>query len=132
MSSTTLAPARGIPTTKQKTGIAITGVYSLVNIPSFLGAPEPGVEGPPMAILVVGSVLGAIGVVASVLAWRGNTVALRVAAGAIIVATLTGLPAFFVDVPMFIKALVGFSLLLTVLAVVLMFSTDRRPAPIAD
>ena len=40
--------------------------------------------------------------------------------------------AFFVDVPMFIKALVGFSVLLTVLAVVLMFSTDRRPAPVAD
>lgn len=46
--------------------------------------------------------------------------------------TLTGLPAFFVDVPMFVKALVGFSVLLTVLAVVLMFSGDRRPAPISD
>lgn len=132
MTSTTLAPARGITTTKQKVGIAIAGVYSLANIPGFLGAPDPGVEGPPMAILVVGSVLGVIGLVASVMAWRGNAVALRVAAGAIIVVTLTGLPAFFVDVPMFIKALVGFSVLLTVLAVVLMFSTDRRPAPVAD
>ncbi len=60
-----------------------------------------------MAILVVGSVLGVVGLVAAILAWRGNRVALRVAAGAIIVITLTGLPAFFVDVPMGIKALVG-------------------------
>jgi hypothetical protein len=132
MSSTTLAPARGTTTTKQKVGIAIAGVYSLINIPSFLEAPEPGAEGPPMAIMVVSSILGVIGLVASVMAWRGNTVALRVAAGAIIVATLTGLPAFFVDVPMFVKALVGLSVLITVLAVVLMFSSDRRPAPISD
>lgn len=132
MTSTTLTPARGITTTKQKVGIAIAGVYSLTNIPGFLTAPDPGEVGPPMAILVLGSVLGVIGLVASVVAWRGNRVALRVAAGAIIVNTLTGLPAFFVDVPMAIKALVGFAVLLTVLAVVLMFSTDRRPAPISD
>ncbi len=45
--------------------------------------------------------------VAAILAWRGNRPALRVGAGAMIVMTLTGLPAFFVDVPMAIKALVG-------------------------
>ncbi len=132
MSSTTLTPARRLTTTKQKVGLAIAGLYSLANIPSFLGAPDPGEEGPPMAILVVGSVLGVIGLVAAVMAWRGNRVALRVAAGAMIVNTLTGLPAFFVDVPMFVKALVAFSVLLTVLAVVLMFSGDRRPAPVSD
>lgn len=132
MSSTTLTPASSLTTTKQKVGLAIAGLYSLANIPGFLGAPDPGQAGPPMAILLVGSVLGVIGLVAVVMAWRGNRVALRVAAGAIIVITLTGLPAFFVDVPMFIKALVSFSVLLTVLAVVLMFSGDRRPAPISD
>ena len=46
-----------------------------------------------------------------------------------IVMTLTGLPAFFVDVPMFVKALVGFSVVLTVVAVVL--DVLRRPAPCA-
>ena len=132
MSSTTLTPDRSLTTTKQKVGLAIAGFYSLANIPGFLGAPDPGQEGPPMAILLIGSVLGVIGLVAVVMAWRGNRLALRVAAGAIIVVTLTGLPAFFVDVPMLIKALVAFSVLLTVLAVVLMFSGDRRPAPISD
>ena len=40
--------------------------------------------------------------------------------------TLTGLPAFFVDVPAGVKALVGVSVLITVVAVALMFS-GRRP-----
>jgi len=133
MSSSTLTTARSsTTTTRQRVGLSIAGLYSLSNIPGFLTAPDEGQVGPPMPILILGSVLGVIGVVATVMAWRGNRVALRVAAGAIIVMTLTGLPAFFVDVPMFIKALVGFAVLLTVLAVVLMFSGDRRPAPISD
>jgi hypothetical protein len=133
MSSTTLTtPASSLTTTKQKVGLSIAGFFSLINIPSFLSAPDTGEVGPPMPILVLTGVLGVIGLIAVVMAWRGNRVALRVAAGAIIVSTLTGLPAFFVDVPMFVKALVAFSVLLTVLAVVLMFSGDRRPASISD
>ena len=119
--------------TKQKVGLVIAGLYALSNVPGFLaGEPAPGEEGPPLVILVIGSVLGLIGVVAAVLAWRGNRVALRVCAGSMILITLSGLPAFFVDVPMAIKALVGFSVVLTVVAVVLMFSADRRPAQVTD
>ena len=132
MSSSTLTPARTHTTTKQKAGLVVAGLYSAANIPGFLAAPAPGQVGPPLGILLLGSVLGLVGVVAVVLAWRGNHVALRVAAGAIIVITLTGLPAFFVDVPMAIKALVAFSVLLTVACVVLMFSGDRRHPPISD
>jgi hypothetical protein len=113
-------------------GLVIAALYSLTNIPSALFETPEGQEGPPLAILAVGSVLGVIGLVASVWAWRGNRVALRIAAGAIILVTLTALPAFFVDVPMAIKALVAFSVLLTLVAVVLMFSTDRRPVPVTD
>ncbi|RAS67435.1 hypothetical protein C8D87_103774 [Lentzea atacamensis] len=124
--------ARGATTTKQKVGLTLAALYSLANIPSaLLPAPE-GEVGPPLAILVVGSVLGVIGLVAAVLAWRGNQVALRIAAGAIIVATLTGLPAFFVDVPMAVKALVGVSVVLTVVTVVLMFSGKRRLPAVTD
>ena len=132
MSSTALTPARSFTTTKQKVGLTIAGLYSVANIPSFLGAPDPGQEGPPMAILVISSVLGVIGLVAAVMAWRGNRVALRVAAGAIIVITLTGLPAFFVDVPMVVKALVAFSVVLTLVTVVLMLSTVRGPSRVTD
>jgi hypothetical protein len=131
--SVTTAPARSNTTTKQKVGLALCGLYSLANIPSVFASTPEGQEGPPMAILVIDTILGVIGLVATVLAWRGNRVALRIAAGSIIIVTLTGLPAFFVDVPMFIKALVGFSVVLTVVTVALMFSGDRRPAaPVLD
>jgi hypothetical protein len=130
--STTTTVARSATNTKQKVGLVLCGLYSLSSIPSFLEQQPDGEEGPPMAILVVGSILGVIGLVATVMAWRGNRVALRVAAGAIIIETLTGLPAFFVDVPMFVKALVGLSVVMTLAAVVLMFSVDRRSASITD
>ncbi len=120
-------------TTKQKVGLVLAMLYGLGNIPGFLaGEPDPGEEGPPLAILVIGSILGTIMLVGAIWAWRGNRVALRVAAGAMILVTLTGLPAFFVDVPMWVKALVGGSVLLTVTAVVLMFSGDRRRATVID
>ena len=128
----TITATRPATNTKQKVGLVLCGLYSLANIPSVLESAPDGEEGPPMAILVVGTVLGIIGVVATVMAWRGNRVALRIAAGSIILVTLTGLPAFFVDVPMAIKALVGLSVVLTVAAVVLMFSGDRRAASITD
>ncbi len=132
MSTNTDVAARLRPNTKQKIGLVLCALYSLANIPSFLGAPDEGETGPPLGILVIGSILGVVGLVAAIMAWRGNGVALRVAAGAIIVVTLTGLPAFFVDVPMFVKILVGFSVVLTVATVVLMFSGDRRSAPVTD
>ena len=138
MSATSPTPSsvdhsRARTTTKQRVGLVLAGLYALANIPSVLaGEPNPGDEGPPVAILAIGSVLGVIGLVAVIMAWRGNRVALRVAAGAMILVTLTALPAFFVDVPMFIKALVGVSVLLTVVAVTLMFSGDRRSSTVVD
>jgi hypothetical protein len=133
MSSSTLV-ATGGTSTKQKVGFVLCALYSLSNIPSVLFPSGSGGddEGAPMAILVVDSILGVIGLVAAVLAWRGNRVALRVAAGAIILITLTGLPAFFVDVPMAVKALVGFGVVLTVVIVALMFSGPRRSVSVVD
>jgi hypothetical protein len=128
----TATPSRAGNTTKQKVGLVLCGLFCLSSIPSVLESSPDGEEGPPMAILVIGTILGILGLVATVLAWRGNRIALRVAAGSIIVIALTGLPAFFVDVPMFIKALVGVSVIVTVVAVVLMFSGDSRSTSITD
>ncbi|MBA2444180.1 MAG: hypothetical protein H0V49_02465 [Nocardioidaceae bacterium] len=122
------------PTTPpQKVGLVLAGLLSAANIPSvFFPTPE-GENGPPLAILVVGSILGAIGLVAVIIAWRsGNLAAIRVVAGALIINLLTSLPAFFVDVPAGIKLLVGVGVLLTVLAITLMFSPSRQPAPVLD
>jgi hypothetical protein len=131
MSTVTQTEPRSSLSTKQRVGLVICAIYSLINIPSVLFQTPDGEEGPPVAILAVSSILGVIGLVTALMAWRGNRVALRVAAGAIIVLTLTGLPAFFVDVPMVVKALVGLSVVITVVAVVLMFS-GRRPATLSD
>lgn len=131
MSAVTASPQHAALTAKQKVGLVICGLYSLTNIPSALFTTPDGETGPPLSIMVVSSILGVVGVVATILAWRGNRVALRAAAGSIIINTLTGLPAFFVDVPMAAKALTGVSVVITIVAVVLMFS-GRRPASVTD
>jgi hypothetical protein len=121
------------PSTRQKVGLVIAGLLNLVNIPSVLGPTPDGEVGPPFAILVLSSVLGILGLVATVIAWRGHRAALRVAAGAIVINALTSLPAFFVGVPAVIKLAVAVSVLATVAALVLMLSTDaRRPVAVTD
>jgi hypothetical protein len=115
------------PSTGQKVGLVLAGLMSAANIPSAMFPTPDGETGPPIGVLIAGSVLGVVGLVAVIAAWRGNKVASRVAAGAIIIATLTGLPAFFVDgIPAAIRILVGVSVVWTVTAVYLMFSTPRR------
>ena len=121
-----------ITSSRQRAGLIIAGLLSLVSVPSFLVPTPEGETGPPYAILVLSTVLGVIGLVAVVLAWRGNRAALRVAAGAIIVNLLTALPALFVDVPLAIKVFTAFGILLSVTALILMFSSERRPVPVLD
>ena len=116
--------------TRQKVGFVLAGMLSVGNIASVLTPTPDGQEGAPMLILVIDALLGVVGLVAIVGAWRtGNRAAIRVAAGSVIVAMLTGLPAFFVDVPVAIKALTGVGVLVTIAAVVLMLSPSRQPAP---
>lgn len=118
---------------RQKAGLVIAGLLSLGNVTSvFFPTPE-GQEGPPFAVLVLGTILGVVGLVAVVVAWRtGNQAAFRVAAGALVITAITALPAFFVDVPAGLKLLVAVSIAVTVLSIVLMFSSARRPAGVMD
>ena len=118
---------------RQRAGLLLAGIYSAFNILSVLFPTPDGQVGPPSGILIIDSVLGLVGLAAVIVTWRtGNRAALRVAAGAIILITLTAMPAFFVDVPAGIKLLVGVFVLLTIAAVVLMFSPGRRSTPILD
>ena len=118
---------------RQKVGLVLAGLYSALNVVGVLFPTPDGQVGPPIGILIIDAVLGLVGLVAVIITWRtGNRAALRVAAGAIIIMTLTALPAFFVDVPAGIKLLVGVSVLLTIAAVVLMFSPGRRSTPVLD
>ncbi|MDQ4112308.1 MAG: hypothetical protein M3306_14600 [Actinomycetota bacterium] len=113
--------------TRQKVGLVLAGLMSAANIPSALFPTPEGDPGPPIVVLVAGSVLGVIGLVAVIAAWRGNRVAARIAAGALIIMALTGLPAFFVEgIPAIVRIIVGVSVLWTVAAVYLMFSAPPR------
>jgi len=132
--TTMTTPAQAPPaTTTQKVGLALAGLLSLVNIASVVGPAPEGEVGPPAVVLWAGTVLGVVGLVAVIVAWRtGSRSALRVAAGALVVTALTAVPALFVDVPAFIKVFVAITVLASVAAVVLMFSSSRRPAPVND
>ena len=128
--TTTTAPT-STPTawsTKNKVGLGLAIFYAVTNLPTaFLPSTDAGEDGPPMAILVVCSVLAAVALVAAVVAWRtGSRPAARLTAASLIVITLTSLPAFFVDVPAGIKVLVAAGVAVTIAIVVLMFSPPKR------
>jgi drug/metabolite transporter superfamily protein YnfA len=123
---------RPVLSTKQKVGLVLCFLNSLASLPSFLMAADPGEEGPPLSIMILASILGVIGLVATVLAWRGSRVALRVAAGTLIVNMVTSLPAFFVDVSAGVKVFAAVGVVATVVTVVLMFSAPRRTTSLAD
>ena len=124
--SHTSAPAAW--STKNKVGLGLAIVYAITNIPSAFVPPGTGTEdGPPMAILWACTVLAVVALVAGVMAWRtGSRPAARLTAASLIVVTLTGLPAFFVDVPAGIKILVAAGVVITVVFTVLIFSPAKR------
>jgi hypothetical protein len=115
--------------TRQKVGLALAGLLSAANITSIFFPTPDGEEGPPIVVLALSTVLGAIGLVAVVLAWRGgNRTAARIAAGTLVINVVASLPAFFVDVPVGVRLLAGLAALLSIAAIVLMLSPAPRPA----
>lgn len=118
--------------TRQHIGLGLAGLLSALSVPDVFTPTPAGTVGPPLAVLVLTSALGLIGVIAVVLAWRGNAAAQRVAAGAVILLMLAAVPAFFVDVPAVVRVIVAASVLVTVASVVLMLSAAHRPVPVMD
>ncbi len=122
-----------VTTGRQKAGLAVAGLLSVINVGSAFAPTPDGADAPPVAILVLGVVLGVVGLVGAVIAWRtGNQAAFRVTAGALVVNAIASLPVFFVDVPAGLKIVVALSVLITVLGIVLMFSAARRPVAVLD
>jgi hypothetical protein len=116
-----------------KTGLVLAFLLGLADMTAPLQPTPDGEVGPPFAILLLGGVLGLITVVAVVIAWRTTRRgAIRIAAGARIISVITALPAFFVDVPAFLKVLVGVVVLLTVATVTMMLAPARQPVPVVD
>jgi Ca2+/Na+ antiporter len=133
MNTTPVRDAGPTITTRNKVGLAIAGLISLANVPSVFESQPDGEVGPPMTVLVLDTLLGVIGLVAVVVAWRtASRTALRVTAACLVIAAVTALPALFVDVPAFIKIAVAVFTVITMVALVLMFSGDRQRQPVLD
>ena len=131
MTTTASAAATSTRTTwstKNKIGFVLAIVYAITNLPSvFFPTDTGGQAGPPYAILLVCTILSAVALVATPVAWRtGSKPANRLSAASLIVVTLTSLPAFFVDVPAGLKAIVAAGVVWTIVMVVLMFSPPKR------
>jgi hypothetical protein len=132
--TTNLAKAALAPLSKlNKTGLVLAFLLGLADLTSpFQPTPDDQV-GPPYPIMVLGGLLGLITVVGVVIAWRtARRGVVRVVAGARIISVITSLPAFFVDVPAGLKAIVGLFTIVTVAAVAMMLAPARRPVPVTD
>lgn len=112
---------------RQKVGFVLAIALHVINVVSVAGPTPDGEVGPPIGILIVGAAVGVIGAVATILAWRGSSLGKRISAGCLILNVIGSLPAFFVDVPLWLKVAVAVSVLVSGLAIVLMFSR-RHPA----
>ena len=66
--TTTSTGARVAWSTKNKIGLGLAIFYSATNIPSVAFPTPDGDEGPPMAILIVSSVLAVVGLIAAIVA----------------------------------------------------------------
>jgi hypothetical protein len=116
-----------------RAGLILALLLGLLDMVAVLQPTPDGEVGPPFAILVIDALLGLITVVAVVIAWRsGRRGAVRVAAGARIVSMLTALPAFFVDVPAGLQALVALFVVLTIACVAMMLAPSRSRVAVTD
>jgi hypothetical protein len=116
-----------------KAGLIIAFVLGLLDLTSPFQPTPDGNDGPPYAILLIDAVLGLITVIAVVIAWRtARRGAVRIAAGARIISVVTALPAFFVDVPAALQAVVGLFAVITIACVAMLLAPSRRPVPVSD
>ena len=116
-----------------KAGLVLAFLLGLADMTAPFTPTPDGEVGPPFAILVLDAVLGLITVVAVVVAWRtARRGAVRIAAGARIISMITALPAFFVDVPAALQAVVGVFVVLTIACVAMMLTPSRRPVAVTD
>jgi hypothetical protein len=116
-----------------KTGLILAGLLGLLDCVGLAFPTPAGEVGPPLAITIVGAVLGVLTLVCVVIALkRGSRGAVRVAAGARILSALTAVPAFFAGAGAPLVMLAATYVVLTFVAVVLMLTPARRSVPLLD
>ena len=109
-----------------RSGVVLLGILSVIDLTAPLYTDG---QHPPMIIAVIGSVLGLVGIVLAVFAWRGRTAA-AVGLGVVrVLSALTAVPAFWVTgVPGPVMAVAGSFIVLTIVGIVLTLAGLRRPA----
>jgi hypothetical protein len=130
---TTMSTLTGSATTSRlRSGLALSAVLGLLGI-AFLAVPTDGEEAPPVLVIVLSAVLGLVQIGCAVIAWKtGNRLAIRINAAVLIINALLTMPAFFVDIDAWIKAVAALSVILTVVALVLTLRREPTPFTVTD
>jgi hypothetical protein len=116
-----------------KIGLALAGVLGLSDVASIGMPTGDGQDGPPVAIVVLGAVLGVITLAALVPAFRkAGRGAIRLVAGTRIISAISALPAFFVDVDAGLKVFAAIIVVLTVAVVAMILNPGPARAVVAD
>jgi hypothetical protein len=119
--------------TRTRVGLALAALLGVADVVSAFFPTPDGEVGPPLPIVLLGGVIGLATLAAVVVGWRsGGRGALRIVAGTRVLSAITALPAFFVDVPAWLKLVVAVAVVLTVVCVVLVLSPARQSAAVTD
>jgi hypothetical protein len=119
--------------TVNKVGLALAVLLGVSDIVGAFSSTPEGEVGPPVGILLLDGVLGLVTVVGVLWALRSRSRgAVRIVAASRIVSAITALPAFFVDIPDWLRLLAGATVILTVVVVVMMLTPARRSELVLD
>lgn len=116
-----------------KIGLVLAGLLALSDI-ATAGIPTPdGDDGPPVAIVVLGVLLGVVTLACLVPAFRrASRGAIRLVAGTRIISAISALPAFFADIDPALKAGAAVVVVVTVAVVAMILNPGPTPAVVAD
>ena len=111
-----------------KIGLVLCALLGVFDVLSVAGAGAE--DAPPTPVVVLGVILGLITLVGVFLAWRGAKKGFIAVVVSRVLSTLSAVPAFFVeDVPGWVPVAVGIGIVITVIALGLLFSERRQAAP---
>jgi hypothetical protein len=112
-------------TTGITVGLVLAGLLGLVDTVSILT--DTG-DGPPLVIIVAGTVLGLLTLAGVWFGWRGSRAGIVTVVVTRLLSALSAVPAFFVDdVPGGLVALAGVGVVVTLVAVALVAPALRQP-----
>ena len=111
-----------------KIGLVLCALLGVSDVLSVAGAGAE--DAPPIPIAVLSVILGLITLVGVFLAWRGAKKGFIAVVVSRVLSALSAVTAFFVeDVPGWVPVAVGIGIVITVIALGLLFSERRQAAP---